>query len=418
MNAPVPDSSQTATSHDARPLASVDTAVAAICGTGIRYPEETVALSEAMGRFLAQEVLAERDLPPFDRVTMDGIAISAAAHAQGTRTFRILATQPAGAPPLHCKQPEDAIRVMTGAVLPHGADCVVPQEEITIEGDTAAVSAATEIAPGLHVHRQGSDLKQGERLLPPGTWIRSSEIGVIASSGLPTIRVRRAPTVAIVSTGDELVDVGRPILPHQLRMSTHHALFAAFRHLGAGRVSTFHIRDDFAEVRNTLGALLGRYDLLITLGGISAGAFDYVSRSLDSLQLEPLVYGVAQRPGKPLWFGLHEQRAIFGLPGNPLSTLICLHKYVRPFLELAMGGSPKPPIPAMLETAVDFGPPLTFFPPVRVRHTETGQIAVTPARYNTSGNMAALAETDGFIELSAQQTHFSAGAIVPLTLWI
>lgn len=418
MNQPETESTPSPPSVGKSSLKSVEEALAILSGTGIRYPTEAVPLSEAMGRFLAQEVLAERDLPPFDRVTMDGIAISHAAYAEGRRSFRIRATQPAGAPPLRCETPEEAIRVMTGAVLPQGADCVVPKEAFQEDGETATLADTAASAPGLHVHRQGSDLQQGGRLLAPGTLIRSNEVSVIASSGLAIVRVCRAPTIAIVSTGNELVDVGRPILPHQIRMSTHHALHAALKRLGAGRISTFHIPDDFDQVRNTLVALLGRYDLLITLGGISAGDFDFVGRALEWLRIEPLIYGVAQRPGKPLWFGLHEQRAIFGLPGNPLSTLICLHRYVRPFMHLAMGGPPTTAIPAVLETDVTFEPPLTFFPPVRMRYTEAGHIAVTPARYNTSGNMAALAETDGFIELPAAQSHFPAGSIVPLTLWI
>ncbi len=418
MKQPEPDPKHAAPFSPQPSLCSVEEAVAIVSETGVRYPDVSVPLSEAMGRFLAQEVRAERDLPPFDRVTMDGIAISHAAYAEGRRSFRIQATQPAGAPPLHCDSAEDAIRVMTGAVLPAGADCVVPREEYREANGIATLAEAANPAPGQYVHAQGSDLKQGGRLLAPGVAIRSNEMSVIASSGLATVRVCRAPTVAIVSTGDELVDVGRPILPHQVRMSTHHALHAALSRLGARRISTFHIPDDFDQVRNTLVALLGRFDLIITLGGVAAGDFDFVSRALESLRIPPMVQGVAQRPGKPLWFGLHDQKAIFGLPGNPLSTLVCLHKYVRPFFERAIGGEPAPPIPAVLEADVEFAPALTFFPPVRMRHTESGQIAVTPARYNTSGNMVALAETDGFIELPAGPSHFPAGSIVPLTLWI
>lgn len=400
-------------------LPSVEEALSLILGTGIRYPSELHSLSKTYGRTLAQDVRAERDSPPFDRVTMDGIAIAHAAWAAGRRRFHVRGAQAAGNVPLSLARPElDAIRVMTGAVLPAGADCVIPFEDFVVAGETVSVSDSATAAPGQNIHRKGSDQKKDEVLLRAGTRIRSNEIAVLASCGMATVEVSHAPSAAILCTGDELVDVGRPILPHQMRMSTHHALHAALVHLGAGRINLFHLADQFEPTRNTLAAIMEKHDLLLTVGGIASGDFDFVARALQELRIKPIVQKVAQRPGKPLWFGTHKRTAVFGLPGNPLSTMVCFHKYVRPFLETACGGAPTRPVPAVLGADVTSAAPLAFFPPVRVQHADNGQVTATPVPYNTSGNMAALAQTDGFVELSRDRDRFPAGSVVPLYLWI
>src|SRR5580658_9525080 len=223
---------------------------------------------------------------------MDGIALDSQAVSDGARSFRIQATQAAGDAPLRLAAAADCIEVMTGAVLPEGADCIVPVEDLTV--------AQARAERWQHVHRRGTDSRQGTLLLAAGQRLRAPEIAIAASAGMARIRVSSQPMLVVISTGNELIEPGEPVLPHQVRRSNAYAIVSALREHGFQRVADDHIRDDLAELRARLRFHLKTHDVLVLSGGVSAGRFDLVPRALEELGVRPIFHKVAHRPGKPL----------------------------------------------------------------------------------------------------------------------
>ncbi len=398
-------------------MLSVAEAFAQVLATARPLPSETVPLLAAAGRVLAVSLSADRDLPPFDRVTMDGIALAHAAWVGGQATFAIERTQYAGELPQPLRDPLAAIEIMTGAVLPPGTDIVVRYEDLTLADGRATLHIPPPLAPGANVHGQGSDRHRGEVLLAVGTRLGPAEMAVAATVGAATVAVARAARVAVVSTGDELVAVAATPLPHQLRRSNAYALHALLAQAGA-EVGLFHLPDDRAALQTGLAALLGRadgYDAVVLSGAVSQGRADHVPGVLRALGVAELFHGVAQRPGKPLWFGQQPGGpVVFGLPGNPVSTLLTALRYVRPWLRAVQGGPPDAPTPAALAGPVVFGPPLTYFLPVVLSVDATGQQLALPLPPNGSGDLAALVGAAGFVELPAAQEAFAAGGVWPV----
>jgi molybdopterin molybdotransferase len=385
------------------------------------FPSEDCPLAEAHGRTLRSLVKADRDLPPFDRVTFDGYAISAAALAGGTRIFRIGGTQAAGmvAQKLGAT-PDSCVEVMTGAVLPVGADCVVPYEMTTKSDATMTVTAeaAGDLISGHAIHRRGSDRHAGDELIQPGTRLTGREIAVAAACGYTSLTVALRPRIAVVATGDELVDVGMAVGPHQVRRSNDYALRAALAGAGYERVDRFHLRDNAEEIEHKLWHLLAEYDVVLLSGGISKGKFDYLPEVLAKLGVKKIFHGVAQRPGKPLWFGVSPRRTpVFALPGNPVSTYTCLHRYVLPALAYASGLTSPAPRNVALAQPVTFKPKLVFFLPVKLSSGPRAEWLAQPAASNTSGDFTGLLDSDGFVELPAEQDEFPADTVVPFTAW-
>jgi molybdopterin molybdotransferase len=383
------------------------------------FAGEDCPLAAAHGRVLRGAVRADRDLPPFDRVTMDGYALRSAALAAGTRTFRVEGTQAAGMIPQTLGPGADAcIEIMTGAVLPAGADCVVPYEDTVREGATVAVGAG--VFPAGHaVHRRGSDHAAGVEILSPGLRLSGREIGVIAACGGSSVTVATLPKIAVVATGDELVDVNMPVAPHQIRRSNDYALRAALVAAGFPRVERFHLRDLKHEIEHRLWHILAEFDVVLLSGGVSKGKFDYLPSVLDGLGVKKIFQGVAQRPGKPLWFGMSARRTpVFALPGNPVSTYTCLHRYVLPALDQASGLPPVTPRTVALAAPVTFKPPVACFLPVRLASGPQAVLLATPEPVNTSGDFAGLVGTDGFVELAAGQSDFPAGHLAPFRAWV
>jgi molybdopterin molybdotransferase len=377
-----------------------------------------VPIAEAAGAVLRETVHAERDQPPFDRVTMDGIAIAHAAWLAGRRTFRIQATQAAGQPAHTLASAEVCVEVMTGTALPDGADCIVPVEQIQAGDGVARIAGGAEPAPGQFIHGRGSDYRQGEALLAPGTRLRAPEMAVLASAGSATVRIARPPRIAVLAIGDELVDAGAPILPHQIRRSNDHALMAALRAHGCRNATSEHLPDDRGVLERRIGAQLAAADVLILSGGVSMGRYDYIPGVMRSLGVEVIFHKVAQRPGKPMWFGTHPHaRVVFALPGNPVSTLVCFTRYVLPAFAHALGAPAAPAPRVALAETVHFAPPLAWFLPVLLAQDERGITWATPKPTNTSGDFAALAGTAGFVELPAGLQRFEQGYLAPLWRW-
>jgi molybdopterin molybdotransferase len=378
---------------------------------------ETIEFEKARGRVLQQTVVAERDQPPFDRVTMDGIALAFVDFDSGTRTFPIQAMQAAGDPTLSLERGK-CIEIMTGAALPEGADCIVPVERIGVADGIASIEQDYTAQQNQFVHPRASDHAKGSRLLTPGTRVSPMDIAIIASCGLTELVVSATPTIRVISTGNELVAAGEPIEPHQIRMSNGPAMIAMLGQHGYAKSTHDHIVDEPETLKERIAAHLEEANVLILSGGVSMGKADYVPDVLKELGVEVIFHKVSQRPGKPMWFGIGpEGQAVFALPGNPVSALVCCRQYVVPALNTAAGLRETAPEFASLAQAVTFSPRLTFFLPVKLVSSVGGQTLAMPVHTNTSGDFASLSGTAGYVELALEDTEFAAGAGVQLRRW-
>jgi molybdopterin molybdotransferase len=381
-------------------------------------PIESLPLAQCAGAVLRENIYAERDAPPFDRVAMDGIALLSETARGGTRRFRIQATQAAGDPPLTLDGKSACIEVMTGAVMPAESDAVVPVELISTTSGEVEIAAGVEVEAWQNVHRRGTDSRQGALLLSTGTRLSAPDVAVAASAGMARVRVSSQPMVVVISTGNELVEPGDPILPHQIRRSNVYAVAGALRRQGFQRVADDHVRDESEELRQRLKLHLDTHDVVILSGGVSMGKFDLVPRTLQELGVQEIFHKVAQRPGKPLWFGVAPTgAAVFALPGNPVSTLVCLTRYVVPALFASMGQARVPVEKIALSAPVTVKPSLAYFLPVKVEIDDWGRAWANPAPTNGSGDFTALAGTDGFVELPPGPNTYAKGFVTRLYRW-
>jgi molybdopterin molybdotransferase len=379
---------------------------------------ELRSLEECIGQVLRQDVYAERDNPPFDRVCMDGIAVDSAALARGLRRFTIEATQAAGSPVLTLSSSGNAVEVTTGAMLPKGTDCIVPMEEYELSGDVVSLKADVVGSPYRNVQRRGADSHPGVPMLRAGTVLGAPEIAVLASAGLAAAQVARQPGFMVVSTGNELIEPGQPIEEHQVRRSNAYAIVAALRRRGFTNVNNDHILDDERMMQDRLKRHLEERDVVILSGGVSQGKFDLVPQALKALGVEEVFYQVAQRPGMPLWFGIGPKgQAVFGLPGNPVATLVCLIRYVVPAMLAAMGDRRSPAEPIALAAPVKYHRSVTYFLPVKVQYDGLGRATAAPRPPNGPGDFLALTEADGFVELPPQPEGFPEGFVASLYRW-
>jgi molybdopterin molybdotransferase len=349
---------------------------------------------------------------------MDGIAIASDALRHGRRRFSIQATQSAGVPAVQLAGSEYAVEVMTGAVLPLGSDCVIPLEEYDLYGDFVSLKDAASGAPFRNVQRRGEDSDLSVAMLKAGVRLGAPEIAVAASAGLSHLEVSRQPRIMIVSTGDELIEPGEPIAEHQVRRSNAYAVVAALRNRGFECVDNSHIRDDEALLREALAGHLRNHDMLVLSGGVSKGKFDLVPKALAALGVRELFSRVAQRPGMPMWFGTGAAgQAVFGLPGNPVSTLICLVRYVVPALAAAMGTRAGLAERIPLASQVHFNRSMTYFLPVALEPDAQGRSTAAPRPPNGPGDFLALTAAAGFVELPPQGGPFPAGFVAKLYRW-
>ncbi|GAB3719030.1 molybdopterin molybdotransferase MoeA [Spirosoma lituiforme] len=385
-------------------------------------PTEPVSLADAAGRVLREGVRADRNFPPFNRVAMDGIAIRFADYAAGQRTFRIEGTQFAGQPQQTVSDANACLEIMTGAMLPIGTDTVIRYEDVRI-ADSQATITIEEVQPGQHIHPQATDRRAGDELLSNGMWLGPSELAVAASVGQTTLTVTALPRVALVSTGDELVDVADAPLPYQIRRSNTYMLRTALATLGIA-ATLHHIVDDEAVLKSKLATLLADNDVLILSGGVSAGKADFVPSVLAQLGVQKHFHKIDQRPGKPLWFGTTEApngqtqagptKAVFGLPGNPVSTVLCGYRYVLPYVRTSLGLPSAPIRYAQLATPIVFKPAITYFLPVRLTSERDGRTLAHPLPGSGSADFANLLAADAFMELPAERSEFGAGEAFPV----
>lgn len=378
----------------------------------VRMPLEGLA-----GRILREPISASRDQPPFDRVTMDGIAFQYAACARGLRAFRIAGTQAAGAPPIPLQDSDSCLEVMTGAILPPGCDCVVPVEALSIREGFAHLSDDAAPSPLLNIHGRGIDCRAGTPLLSPGARLGPAEIAVIASTGCTHASVSRNPRIAVISTGDELVQPGAPVLDWQIYRSNAYGVLAALRRAGYSGLVQDHLPDDLEMLRMRLRTHLESNDVLILSGGVSMGRFDYVPRVLAELGVTAVFHKIAQRPGKPMWFGVASGgKSVYALPGNPVSTLVCLSRYVYAGLAAAQAAAETPAEHIALGADFQVKPALTMFLPVSVSYEHGARLAL-PRPTQGSGDFTSLLGTQGFVELPPGPKLLARDSVAPFFPW-
>ncbi len=371
---------------------------------------EEVELSRATHRVLAEVIVADRDFPPFSRVAMDGIAIQYHVYQQGQTIFNIEDVAPAGAPARTLKESINCIEVMTGAPLPGNTDAVIRYEDIEIKDKVATILAA-EIFPGQNIHPQAQDAKKDQVLLEKGTLLSPSEVALIASVGKTSVTVMSNPSAAIISTGDELVDIRSVPLPHQIRRSNSYALLAGLNALGC-EANLFHISDEREKITLALKTILQNHDLIILSGGVSKGKFDFIPESLVQLGVKKHFHRVSQKPGKPFWFGSMNNKIVFALPGNPVSTYMCFYRYVKPWLKKSWHQKLLTEF-AILSQDFQLSGDLTYFLQVKVTN-EAGVNMAYPVPGGGSGDFANLKDADAFMELPANKTTFKKGEAFPV----
>ncbi len=373
-------------------------------------PPERVALRDALGRALAEDLVAPRALPPFDNSQMDGYALRAAdAPRSGARlpvAFEVFAGEPPGRP----LPAGSCCRIFTGAPLPPGADCVEMQEEVRRQGRSARFLRAGE--RGRFVRRAGADVAAGAVALPRGALVDPGATGLAAGLGRTEVLVHRRPRVAILVTGDELVAADRAPGPGDILDSNGHQLAAACREAGAEPVLLPLARDERAALRRTLAAARGA-DALVTTGGVSVGEKDLVRGALEEAGARLAFWRVAMRPGKPVAFGLWDRSPVFGLPGNPASAFVTFELFVRPALRTLAGlpGSGRITVAARLAAAVPKPPGLTVY--LRTRAPLDGEtLWLEPLRTQQSGHLTSVVGVDALAVLPPRPSRVARGARV------
>ncbi len=377
-----------------------------------RMEAELCCLENAAGRVLRQDVAADRNFPPYDRVMMDGYALRRDEIMAGQRIFSVDNHAPAGQEQVSMSADTlSCIAVMTGAVLPMGADCIVPIERTMRDGDhNIKVEEAFKTEAGQFIHDCGSDARKGDLLLRSGILLGAREIGVAASCGVHQLLVSRLPRIAVIPTGDELVEVTAKPALHEIRQSNGHAICAALTLAGYATEIKTSLKDDGDH--DGLWDELRDYDWLIFTGAVSKGIHDFLPAWFEKHSCEKIFHGVAQRPGKPMgfWRGLGGQ-AILALPGNPVSAITGLHSIALPALEAGLmldARAKRLVIPAQPLTGLQN---MTHHLPVKIGVAGRAHAAAC----GNSGDFIGLLHSDGFVSIPADATRQMACAFTP---WI
>jgi molybdopterin molybdotransferase len=391
-------------------MLNVSDAQERIVGRVTRLAEEEVAIAEARGRILARDVVATRPLPGFDQSAMDGFAVRAADVPGVLPVMDMIA---AGAREVAPLAPRTAARIMTGAPMPPGADTVVILEDAREANAGILLPAARR---GDNVRKAGDDVAPGERVIERGVRLEAGELGLLAALGCARVPCGRAPSVAIVATGDELISIDETPGLGQVVDSSAYALAAQIRDAGGVPVYLGIAKDDRAITTALVTRALA-HDAVVTTGGVSAGDRDFVRLALADAGVEPDFWKVAMKPGKPLAFGLRDHTPVFGLPGNPVSSMVAFELFVRPAL-LAMQGAAqlyRPRAPVILERGYQKQAGRAHFLRARVHRNGVGLIA-TPHAHQGSHAMSSMIGVDALVEIGANVTEVPPGGSVPAIL--
>jgi len=377
---------------------------------------ERVRFLDSPGRVLAEDVRATSDLPPFSRATVDGFAVKCgdigAAGASNPVKLKIVDVVQAGRPSRKILKSGQAVKIMTGGVIPKGADCVVMKEYAEIIGKDVLISKGEKKDSGISF--QGESAKKGKLLLARGNRITSGVVSLLASLGLPFVKVTRKARVAILVTGNELLNVNQKLSPGKIRSSNQYGLFTQVKEAGGEPTILGIARDNPKDTRNKILRGL-THDLLLISGGVSVGDFDLVPGILKSLGLKIFIEKVAMQPGKPLIFGKKKNTYVFGLPGNPVSTMVCFYEFVRPCL-LKMSGANDIALPKG-EATLDEEIKLSFQRTKYLRaktFLKNGRVFARLTSHQGSGNILSLAEADCLIEIAEGVTKVAKGSRVTI----
>lgn len=372
------------------------------------FGTEEIFYENASGRILAENILADRDLPPFDRPTVDGIAISFQSYEKGLHDFPIKAVHAAGETPVSVDEDNECIEIMTGAALHSSMDTVIRYDDILINNNVASINI--DIKKGQNIHLKGKDKKSGEILVKANQIITPSILGIAASVGKTFLTVKKLPRVAIISTGDEMIPPEKTPTPFQLRQSNGITIKSVLEKYKID-ADWLHWNDDFEFIKKELSRCIDHYDILLMSGGVSMGKFDYLPKACEELGIKKLFHKIKQRPGKPFWFGKSQnKKLVFAFPGNPVSVFMCLHRYFIPWLEKSLE-IPENPQYAVLQNDIDFPFSLQYFAQVKLSVNPSGQLIAESVNTNGSGDFSHLAETDAFIELPLEKTVFKKGEV-------
>jgi molybdopterin molybdotransferase len=383
-----------------------------------RVSTEHVDLDSCYGRVLAQEIIAKDSIPPFDASMVDGFAVHSedVAHATASSPVELVLTGeiPAGSVPSRPVERGHCSRIFTGSMLPSGADAIVMLEWTSWDDGMVRVSRA--VASGQHVRRTGEDVRAGDRVLEPGVSLRPQEVGLLASLGWTAVEVGKRPRVAVLMTGDELLDLGEPLVPGKIRSSNRYTLAGQAREAGCVVQDLGTSRDDPAAIERALRNAK-EADVVITSGGVSVGDHDEVKEVFERLGMERLFWRVAASPGKPVLFGRWGEAVVFGLPGNPVSSMISFECFVRPLLRRMQGDRfpDRPRIRAKLSSSLRGAGPRRHFARVQLRPDGESFVAVEVGPKG-SGNLRSMVHANGLAVIPEGTELMSAGSTVEVML--
>ena len=383
--------------------------------------KESVPLEHAYNRILAEDVIAPLDVPPFNRSTVDGYAVKAedtfGADEERPITLKLCGQVRVGEPPKVSIEKGTTAGIVTGAPLPEGADAVVMFED-TIQKENI-VSICTSVSKGENVMEAGSDIHKGEIALRKGQMLASYEIGVLAALGVTNARVYKRPMVAILSTGAEVVEPGRPLSKGKIYDINAHALSAAVTECGGEAINLGIVEDESRKMESTFKEALNIADLIVTSGGVSVGPTDIIPEVLDTLgKPGVIVYGIAIKPGKPTTVAVINGKPVFSLPGHPTSALLIFQLLVRPVIASMAGRPSEEPrtVKAVIATRIFAARGRRTFVTVHLTSDKAGGFVASPVPLGLSGAITTLSKADGFIEIHENQQFIDAGEEVTVHL--
>ena len=375
-----------------------------------RLGDEPIPLRDALGRVLAEEVSSTLPVPPFDSSAMDGFAVVAGPGAE----LSVIGEARAGHPYSGEVGAGQAVKISTGAVVPEGADAVVPVERTTAAEESVSVP---ETSQGANVRRAGEDIPLDAVVLKAGARLGPAELGVAASVGRAELRCAKRPRVAVLVTGDELTEPGAALAPGAIYSSNAYALSAQVERAGGEVVERTTVPDDAEGTRRALEQALGAADVVVVSGGVSVGPHDHVKPALRELGVEERFWGVCLRPGKPTWFGTCGSTLAFGLPGNPVSAMVTFQLFVRPALAAAQGTAPDARrIAATLESPIARNPEREQAVRVRLLQTHNG-LRVAPTKGAQGSHvLTSMVGADGLALIAPGEGEAPAGERVEVEL--
>lgn len=396
-------------------MISVSEARARILASLSAVGTETVALPDAWGRVLAEEIAARLPLPPADVSAMDGYAVRASDLASPPATLRQIGAAPAGHPFQGTVGPGETVRIFTGSVMPDGADAVIAQEDSSCEGERITLTAGAQ--PGRFVRRRGQDFSPGDILLKAPRKLTARDVGLVAAANRPWVRVSRRPRVAIIATGDEIALPGEPIPPGGLVSSNSHALAACVHAAGGEPIHLGIARDDPAAIVAAADMARGA-DLLVTSGGVSVGEYDLVQSALAARGLALDFWKIAMRPGKPLMWGRLGGLPLLGLPGNPVSAMVCAVLFLVPALRAQLGlpAADPPTVPVRLAVALRANDHRSDHLRARLAREPDGTLVATPFEMQDSAMLARLAWADCLVLRPPHAPALAAGGMAEAIL--